>query len=468
MSFSKNFLYDIFISYASVNDQPDGLISTFRDQLEHKLQEKGIREELSIYFDKTRLENGRQLDNQLLDAAKSAAVMVVFHSPAYDASPDWCHREYREFVEWNGNLDGRFFLIAIDGEHLPATSPVFGRLSRHSRPFFTQKGSHFFRFSPSKPDYENSEGYTFTEEIGILADEIARNLKQLRDDSTTRRVFLTCAETFQIQAKNLKATLTDRGFLVLQTSPWLEKDVRLAHAKDLISRSELVVGIEESFRGVEQREPSAHALEQEEIAKRLNKARLRWLPSEHHGFTDLELAELKKSSDVVAASLEDFKRLILARLTAPSTPVLTQLVENKGAAPSLALLICASDDEAGALNDLFRKVDLLAVGRDGYVDSSLIADPAAIEAWRREVKEMVKNFNHSAVIFVDGCCRRDWIDTRLRNYLVLERDLVRTPKAAVWDYHPIPKSEMRHFRPVGRVTLLRHDDEPALRAFLLQ
>ena len=43
MSFSKDFLHEIFISYAS----PDGaqaLISTFRDKLEQKLHEKGVND----------------------------------------------------------------------------------------------------------------------------------------------------------------------------------------------------------------------------------------------------------------------------------------------------------------------------------------------------------------------------------------------------------------------------------------
>lgn len=493
MSYSPDFLHDIFISYASADEAPDGLISSFANLLEKKLQGKGVRDGVSIFLDKTRLDSGGSLNKQILAGAKSTAVMVAFHSPAYDASEDWCHREYREFIQSNPNTEGRFFLVALEGGNLPSASPVFERANRHFRSFFTEKNGRWFRFSPSKSDYVNSESFTLAEEIEILAEEIARTLKRLRDDSSKKRVFLTCSSTFEAQAKNLQDSLTDADFIVLESSPWLEKETRLSAASARIDRADLVIGIAENLASAPLSEPGTHAAEQIEIATRLRKPRLLWLPSENHGFSDDELIALKTKPDVIATSLEEFKKIVSARLTGPTAPppppsplgggVPAPPISSGGdaaappipsggdptaSAPPLVLFISATEDEDGAFENLLDRVNAMSIGLDGRVDASVSNDPAAIEMWCRQIKESVGNFHHTAVVFVDGLCPREWIDTRLRNYLVLERDLASTPKAAVCDFPPLPKDKKRQFRPTGRVTFLRGDDDAALRDFLLK
>jgi len=485
MPFSPDFLYDVFISYASADEAPNGLISAFAVLLKKELATKGVAAGVSIFLDKTRLEDGSNLTAQILSGAKSTAVMVAFHSPAYDASEDWCHREYREFVQSNPNIEGRFFLIALQGDSLPSKSPVFAQADRHFRSFFTEKNGRPFRFSPDKPDYVNSEGLTLKEEIESLAGEIANTLRRLRDDSSRQRVFLTASSTFEVQTKNLQDSLTDRGFIVLESSPWLEKEARLSAASASIARAELVIGIVEKLDPAAQSEPGAHAVEQVQIAERLGKPQLCWLPNENHGFSEEELAVLKTKSNVIAGSLEEYKKIVLARLTgpkspspsippAPSIPPGAPLPPGgtapapAPAAPPFALFISASDDEKGALADLLKRVGPLDIGLDGRVDGSVSNDPAAIETWCRQIKESVGIFNYAAVVFVDGLCARDWIDTRLRNYLVLERDLPSTPRAAVCECAPIPKADLRYFRPKGRVTFLPCDDDAALRDFLLR
>ena len=483
MSFSPDFLHDVFISYASADEAPHGLISAFAELLKKELATKGVAAGVSIFLDKTRLENGSNLTAQILSGAKSTAVMVAFHSPAYDASEDWCQREYREFVQSNPNIEGRFFLIALQGDSLPSKSPVFAQADRHFRSFFTEKSGHPFRFSPDKPDYVNSEGLTLKEEIESLAGEIAKTLTRLRDDSSRQRVFLTASNSFEAPAKNLQDSLTDRGFIVLESSPWLETEARLSSASASIARAELVIGIVEKLDPRGQSEPGAHAAEQIQIAVRLGKPQLYWLPNENHGFSEEELATLKTKSNVIAASLEEYKKIVIARLTGPKAPSSSippapsihpplppggDPPAPAPAAPPFALFISASDDEKGALADLLKRVGPLDIGLDGRVDGSVSNDPAAIETWCRQIKESVGIFHYAAVVFVDGLCPRDWIDTRLRNYLVLERDLPSTPRAAVCECAPIPKADLRYFRPKGRVTFLPCDDEAALRDFLLR
>ena len=472
MSYSPDFLYDVFISYASADDEPDQLISYFADRLKKNLAGQGIRDGLSIFLDKTRLESGSSLTNQILAGAESTAVMVAFHSPAYDASEDWCHREYREFVDRNGlKLKGRFFLIALDGGKLPSKSPVFTGADRRFRSFFTEKNGKTLRFAPNRADYKNTEDLTLDEEIQFLATEIAKTLEGLRSASAKKRVFLTSTHAFENHAKDLQTTLTDRGFVVLRSSPWLEKEQRLSAAATGIERADLVISIMEQFRSVAQTEPAIHAAEQAEITTRLQKPALKWLPSTNHGFSETEIAQLKTQPEIIATSLEEFKTVMLARLTGPAPApagVPPPVSSPAGPAAPFPLFLSASQDAEGALaNVLKRTKDLNINYYEGRVDTSLSNDDATIETWCRQIKESIANFGYTAVVFIDGLCPAAWIDTRLRNYLVLERDLPTTPKKAVYDCPPIPKGDMRMFRP-PRVTFLPCDDDKALREFLLR
>lgn len=469
MSHAPNFEHDVFISYASDNQKTTGLISFFADLLGRNLGGKGVGEDLSIFLDETRLKNGTSLSKQILVGAESTAVMVAFHSPAYDASVDWCHREYREFVQANPNLEGRFFLVALDGGNLPTASPVFAGADRHFRSFFTENKGRTFSFSPTRLDYKNPEGFTLEEEIQALADEIAETLKRLCDDSSSKRVFLMASDRFDAQARHLRDSLKDSDFVVLKSSPWIDQEARLSAASKAIERAHLVINILENLNVTPPSEPLVHALEQIEIATRLDKPRLQWLPKGDHGLSDAEIATLKTKGEVIAVSLEEFKTVVVKRLTGPATPPDAPPPDaaGPGVRPPFPLFISATDDAKGALADLVKRTKAMKFGHDGRVDGSVSNDPAAIETWCRQIKESIANFGHTAVVFIDGLCPAEWIDTRLRNYLVLERDLPSTPKTAVCDCPPIPKSDIRFFRP-PRVTILPCDDDAALRDFLLR
>lgn len=477
MSYSPDFLNDVFISYASSDEGDDRLISFFADQLEKKLAGQGVRESLTIYLDQTGVRDGRSLSKQILAGAKSTAVMVAFHSQAYDDSKDWCQREYREFVLSNPDIQDRFFLIALDGGFLPSQSPVFKGADRHFRAFFTEKKGNYFRFSPNKKEYVNRETLTLDEEIERLAREIADTLKRLRDAST-KRVFLTTCSAFEEQARDLRDKLTGSGFIVAESSPWIEdNETRRSEAAARIERAQLVIGIAENLAVAEESQLTVHAKEQRQILAHLKKPRLQWLPSEKHGFSTEEVAALKSQGDVIAGTLEEFRKIVVNRLSGRIATPLPPLPSSEATTtpgtattlppPPFALFISAPDDESGALAKLIGQVAKIPVGIDARVQGPLAKDTAAIETWCRELKESVAQLHHTAVVFVDGNCPRDWIDLRLRNYLILERDLPTTPKAAVCECPPDPKPELRLFRPRGRIEFLSCDNDVALREFLL-
>jgi hypothetical protein len=207
---------------------------------------------------------------------------------------------------------------------------------------------------------------------------------------------------------------------------------------------------------------------------------LRWLPGdEKHGFSLERVMELKAKKEIVAGSLQEFKKLVVCRLKAPTTSPITPKASTPPAvaadgeggthdsekSPAMVLFVYAQEDEENAFARLVESLNQWSVGYDGYVDSSS-SETDAVKAWCDTLKEHVTLLEPSAVMFLDGRCSRDWIDDRLRRYFVLQRDLPNRPSAAVCECEPIPKNALRRFRPTGRVQIFRHNDTDALRAFL--
>ncbi len=177
MAFVPGFLHDVFISYACADDEnAEGLIGHFAKLLSNALRAQGLRlhdvavpdgvdvfldrqrfsnalraqglrlhdvavpDGVDVFLDRQRLRAGSDLTEQVLTAARSSAVFIAFHSPAYVES-SWCRREAGEFI---GNydarrpkLDGRLFVVALGKRGAPPESPVEALRSRRFRRFYS-------------------------------------------------------------------------------------------------------------------------------------------------------------------------------------------------------------------------------------------------------------------------------------------------------------------------------------------
>jgi|GEM_PF-6388468 len=493
MSFTLHYLYDIFISYASADNAAPGnvapgLVAAFHRELTVALGQLGVRDGLEIFFDQGDIEDGSPISEQLLTAARSSAVMIAFHSPAYDRSTEWCQREFYEFREAREagrDWENHFFLISLNRDTPPTRSPVFGAFrERHHLSFFRERGQDWFPFRPDRPEAVNPEGFNFSEEVFRLARQIVPKLEALRDAAPIRKVFLTCAsETFKPQIKAIKTDLTAQGFHVLQTSPWIDPFRRREDAERLIARADLVIGIEEKFAAND--EAGEHAAEQLAIARRPPpRPELRWLPGDgRHGFAPAEEAERKQRPEVRAVPLEEFKKMVSDRLKAPVGPV-AGLVAGGGGPPGgggggaapgpraeLVLVVCSPDDESRTLDQMLGILEgvppvagRVPAGTDGYPDPLPEIEADSVEAWCRAIKERLDAVNPTRVLFIDGLCSRDWIDDRLRRFLILQREL-QLP-GAVCDCEPLAKPLRRRFRPRGRIEFLSYDDLARLQAWI--
>src|SRR5215207_10038656 len=101
MSIVPDFAYDVFVSYAHVNDQriaeeDHGWVTDLHDVLSKKLLEE-MRVRPEIWRDEGGLD-GKQVHQGIEEALRSSAVFVAVVSAAYLES-EYCDRELNAFVE---------------------------------------------------------------------------------------------------------------------------------------------------------------------------------------------------------------------------------------------------------------------------------------------------------------------------------------------------------------------------------
>ena len=484
MSYTKHYLYDVFISYASANNVPpgsghQGLITEFKDRLTTELTSLGLGNGLKIFFDQRDINDHTPLTDQVLSAARASALMVTFHSQAYDGSVEWCHREFHDWQEANNQDKTRLFVVALDKEYLPTRSALLAASDAHFREFFYDQDQGWYPFDTDAPDKENRSRLTFKNEVFNLARQIRVILSQLQSQSPNKRIFLTCASERQKAAvQDIKEDFIAQGFHVLETSPWVEPKARRdADAEKFIEIADLVIGVEEKFDPLDTR--GEHAIEQLEIATRLGKPQLRWLPNQGHGFSEEEANARKSRGEVKAVSIVNFKKMVAEQLSTRVAPPAAPLVPAAATgtppagvaakAPTLVLIVHSSLDRKKAFVDMSQKIFGCNAGSDGMEDNHALGLPLAVPDWQKAIRRAIKEARANKVIILHGGNPRDWIDARLRNFLILADDLEPRPPAALCEYPPLPKKPkmMRAFYPPpGTIDVFTHDDTVALANFV--
>jgi TIR domain len=128
---------DVFVSYATADNQPDPVgacwvdlfVQHFRIELGRRL---GGPDDLAVYFDKRDLGGNDPLP-VLLENARSSAVFIAVLSPAYVAR-DWTREELTAFTSSNPT-PGRVFVIEIlPVDEIDRIPPEIAQL--HRMPFF--------------------------------------------------------------------------------------------------------------------------------------------------------------------------------------------------------------------------------------------------------------------------------------------------------------------------------------------
>ncbi|NNM23295.1 MAG: toll/interleukin-1 receptor domain-containing protein [Flavobacteriaceae bacterium] len=104
MAYVPGFEYDIFISYAHLDNKPmlhqkEGWINEFYKYLEFMLNKRCGREgRLKIWWDNRAMDGNVYFDDAIADGIKKSALMICFNSTSYESS-DYCQQELSTFYE---------------------------------------------------------------------------------------------------------------------------------------------------------------------------------------------------------------------------------------------------------------------------------------------------------------------------------------------------------------------------------
>jgi len=117
-TYIPNYQYDIFVSYAHVDNQPfagaeKGWVTTLIKDLKNFLGKKlGRSDAYSLWLD-NELRGNSAVTPHTVEQLENTAILVLILSPGYLAS-DWCNLELEIFLAKIGDNNGRVFVVEHD------------------------------------------------------------------------------------------------------------------------------------------------------------------------------------------------------------------------------------------------------------------------------------------------------------------------------------------------------------------
>ncbi|MBV9248934.1 MAG: toll/interleukin-1 receptor domain-containing protein [Acetobacteraceae bacterium] len=486
MPYMPQFEYDIFVSYAHV-DNPlvpgaeRGWVTDFAHFLELRLAQLfGRRDAYTLWMDRE-LRNAQPVTPQILDIARRSAVLVILLSPGYIAS-EWCRNERDAFLGIVSEREDRTVLVAelerMDEVRRPAELSdlnPFRFWAERSGP----RGSAR-RLGFPRPHPEDREYY---DRIDDLAREIFGELKRIasgphllaapaatphagpmqtaagpKSVSANGSVFLAqVTDDLDSDRNGVRRYLEQAGINVAPKG-WYSLDpnaFRKAAMGD-IAEADLFVQLLSEIPGKRPPDlPEGYLQLQLQIALEMNKPVLQWR-SPRINLTEIEDESHRALLDretVQAEGIEEFKQSIKRRLDAlrrpPSTrrqPEAFVFVDMDSVDRSLAEELC----------------DILYRHGAGYILQSDTPDPGE---YRRELEENLSQCDGLVVVY--GSTTVNWVKNALlgcRKALATRPSL---PTLAVFEGPPAPKDRLPIKLP-NMMVLNCHNgvDEDAIDRFL--
>lgn len=334
MAFVPGYEYDIFISYAHVDDIPDagaekGWVTTLINSLRTRLAQRlGRSDAFKIWMD-PELANRGSLTPQILDAIRKSATIVIILSPGYLASW-WCLREKNSFLEsLKEGRDSRIFLVErdiIDDDDRPPE-------------FHDHKGFRFWErdregkppriFGTPEPDPQDRKYYQTVDDLTF---ELEDELKQLREEGAPRPsaegkpvVYLAEVTDDLEELRNGVRRFLDQNGIAAVPNAWYNPEpeaFRISAARDMES-AELFVQL---LSGVSGKRPpglpQGYARLQYDLAIAAGKPVLQWRSPtlDVAAVEDPVHRALLASVTVRAEGIEDFKAEIRKRVLEKPAP----------------------------------------------------------------------------------------------------------------------------------------------------
>ena len=367
-----NFEYDIFISYAHIDNQPldaglKGWVETLHERLRVRLAQL-LGEEARIWRD-LKLQGNDVFADTLIQHIAKAAVLVSIISPRYVKS-EWCLRELNEFCR----LAERNFGIRI-GDKLRIFKVVKTHISHEQYPDVLRGslGYEFYEYDQARnrakefsSEIAPVRDMRYWEKLDDLAYDIKQLIETLRHSAETVSVPIsTSAATIYLaettsdlteQRDKIKRELQQHGHTVLPDKglPLVGQAFK-QEVTDCLSRSQLSVHLIGEHYGIIPEGESRSVIELQNELAAIEGGRLQrviWMPpglqpqsEPQQKFVDqLRLGfGSQRGTDLLETKLEDLKTVIQEKLTRPDKLQTASVTSDNGDASSV-YLICDKQD----------------------------------------------------------------------------------------------------------------------------
>jgi hypothetical protein len=416
MSFVPGYEYDVFISYASGDDDVAnasdmGLVSQFASLFEKSLRMYLGSDEVRIFHDVRDFASNSQLE-RLLESARRSAVFLAVSSRFY-ATSKWTRRELDAFT---GVTQDDRRLVAIE------ILPLDGDLA-YPPPLATHKRMRFYELekgteTPRPISYEG-ERHLYLQKVTKLVEDVQKQLKTMTkaaaghsDDpahvpSTGKRVLLAqVTDDLEDERETLRCYLEQFGIAVAPADPYPQdgEAFKAAFEADL-ARCDLFVQLLGRHQGRAPAElPEGYPRYQSNRARERGLGIAQWRRDDLDlgGVTNEDQRKLLSGESVIACGLERFKSEVLARTKTP------QPAAPRGERNGSFVFIDASKEDtaiARLLQDEFGK---------GALSAAIPALEGDSESVRLDLEQNIMEC--SALLFVYGQSSPIWVRGQLRLY----------------------------------------------------
>ena len=431
MAYTTGFEYDVFISYAAVDDKEPmadngrGWVTMFVRNLEMVLGSRlAGSEKLRIYFDRRNLGGNHQLQ-ELPEAVGKSALFLASTSPAY-SQREWTKRELDTFLK--GAPDSRRLFAA---EYLPLDA---GETQPH--PLNDRKRLKFWAVDEMSSQAAiplTPKDDAFRNLIHDLANQIKQQLVAINAAESARPAIIRAAEVIaddgarrskgivflaqttddlEEERNQLRRYLEQFGFLVLPAGdlPGGGEAFRTEIERE-IKQADLYVHLLGPRAG---RYPAdledGYGATQIKVAREAGKKLLLWRHPELNldTVTDARQRALLTDEAVVACGLETFKATVRSRLeTRPKQE------ERKRRAPSLVFIDAMQLDH-----------DVAKIAQQEFRARQL---PVAIPLYQGSAEEVREDLTENmkdceVLVFIYGMAPQAWVRAQMRLFSKLRSD----------------------------------------------
>jgi hypothetical protein len=303
MAYIKDYEFDLFISYAHVDNTPypgqaDGWIEQFYKNLKVMLDKRiGRTDVIKIWWDNKKLDGSVLFDQSIQEGIKKSAIMICLNSPGYQAS-DYCKQEMELFYtkvqrEKAGlKVGGRSRIINVLLNNIPFEEWPKELEGASGFPFHDAEEKEQFG------DTVKTSSAKFETQIKALRDAIWHLLDEFPNrqmemlvqagDNKAFTIFIgEVADTLRSLRKRIISELEKSGYnVVTGIPPPHETDAHEQAINDALKNSDLLINLLDDCPGREIIDAPElwYPQKQAELAMLSGKSQMIWIPPE----TDFE------------------------------------------------------------------------------------------------------------------------------------------------------------------------------------